>query len=68
MKELCGEFSEHFPSISKELCRVRDAGNRIMHAKKRDVIAFPKVLRDEALECIRSMRHCLETIYTRTFD
>ncbi|OFZ66059.1 MAG: hypothetical protein A2V79_10640 [Betaproteobacteria bacterium RBG_16_56_24] len=65
MNELCDEFSTRFPSLSGELDRVRDAGNRIMHAKKHDVIAFPKVLREEALGCIRSMRYSLETIYAR---
>ncbi|MBK8743676.1 hypothetical protein [Propionivibrio sp.] len=66
MKELSDEFSEQFPSLSIALEQVRDAGNRIMHAKKHDVVAYPKVLREDALGCIRSIRQSLETIYTRT--
>lgn len=66
MKELCDEFSEQFPSLTPALEQVRNAGNRIMHARKHDVIAYPKVLREEALACIRSMRQSLETIYSRT--
>ena len=66
MKELCDEFSKRFTSLSTELEQIRDSGNSIMHVEKRDVIAFPKVLREEALKCIRSMRYSLETIYART--
>jgi len=43
---------------------IRDTGNRILHPKKRDVIAFPKVLRAEALECIKHTRFVLETLYS----
>lgn len=63
MNELCDEFSARFPSLSGELDKVRGAGNRIMHVNQHDVIAFPKVLRSEALDCIRSMRYSIETIY-----
>lgn len=66
LNELCDEFSKRFPSLSTELEQIRDSGNRIMHAGKREVIAFPKVVREEALKCIRSMRYSLETIYVRT--
>lgn len=63
LKELCDDFSVKFPSLTTALEQVRSAGNRIMHARKRDVIAYPKVLREEALESIRLMRQSLETIY-----
>lgn len=66
MNELCDEFSSLFPSLHTALDQVRDAGNRIMHAKQHDILAFPKVLREEALECIRTMRYSLETIYARS--
>ena len=68
MKELCDDFSTQFPSITTALEQVRNAGNRIMHANKHDVIAYPKVLREEALESIRSMRQSLETIYARASE
>jgi hypothetical protein len=66
MKALCDEFATRFPSLSEDFDRVRDTGNRIMHAKKNNVIAIQKVFRDETLDCIRSMRNSLETIYART--
>lgn len=65
MKDLCNEFSTHFPALSDSLEQVRSDGNRIMHAKKGNVTEYPKILRKEALNCIRSMRHSLETIYAR---
>lgn len=68
MKELCDDFSTQFPSITAALEQVRNAGNRIMHASKHDVVAYPKVLREEALASIRSMRQSLETIYARTSE
>lgn len=68
MKQLCDEFSAQIPSLATALEQVRDAGNRIMHARRNDVIAYPKVLREEALESIRAMRQSLEIIYARTCD
>ena len=65
MKELCDEFSTHFPALSASLEQVRSDGNRIMHAQKGNVTEYPKILRKEALNCIRSMRQSLETIYAR---
>ena len=68
MKELCDDFSSQFPPLATALEQVRNAGNRIMHARKHDVVAYPKVLREEALESIRSMRQSLETIYARASE
>lgn len=68
MKELCDDFSVKFPALAAALEQVRSAGNRIMHAKKHDVIAYPKVLREEALASIHSMRQSLETIYARASE
>ena len=68
MKELCEDFSSQFPQLATALEQVRNSGNRIMHASKHDIVAYPKVLREEALESIRSMRQSLETIYARASE
>jgi len=43
---------------------VREAGNRILHPKKRDVISHPKVMRSEALDCIRAARLIVESVFS----
>jgi hypothetical protein len=43
---------------------LRTLRRQILHPKKRDVIAHPKVMRAEALECIRAARIIVETLYS----
>lgn len=62
--ELCEEIGAINPQLKGPLEAIRDTGNRILHPKKRDVVAFPKVLRAEALECIKHTRLVLETLYS----
>lgn len=63
LKHLGEEISTRLPLIEKHIERVRDTGNRILHPKKRDVVALPKVRRDEALKCIESTRLAIERLY-----
>lgn len=62
--ELTEEIGASHPQLRDTLEAIRDTGNRILHPKKRDVVAFPKVLRAEALECIKNTRFVLETLYS----
>jgi hypothetical protein len=64
LKRLGEDFAIHLPELSKPIEIVRDTGNRILHPKKHDVIAHPKVMRSEALECIRAARQVVEAVYS----
>lgn len=64
LKQLGEEISASVPILAKPIETVRETGNRILHPKKRDVIAHPKVMRAEALECIRAARIIVETLYS----
>lgn len=63
LAELIDETSSRYPQIKDDLDRVREAGNRVLHPKKRDVIAMPGVVRREALDCVASTRKILEIVY-----
>ncbi|MBA2490170.1 MAG: DUF4145 domain-containing protein [Gammaproteobacteria bacterium] len=64
LAELIADVAQARQSLGRSLEAVRDTGNRILHPKKHDVIAFPKVLRDEALECVSNTRIVLESLYS----
>ena len=64
LKQLGEEVAEIMPALAVPMEMVRDTGNRILHPKKRDVIAHPKVMRDEALGCIRAAKLIVETLYS----
>jgi hypothetical protein len=64
LKALGRDVASVLPSLEGSLETVRDTGNRILHPKKHDVIAHPKVMRAEALDCIRAARVIVETLYS----
>jgi hypothetical protein len=57
------QMTDYGRNLGGPLERVRGAGNRIFHPKKRDVIAFPYVMREEALDCIRATQIAVESLY-----
>ena len=64
LKRLGEDIAVHVPEVAKPVEIVRETGNRILHPKKHDVIAHPKVMRAEALDCIRAARQIVETVYS----
>ena len=64
LKQLGEEVAAVLPALGAPIETVRDTGNRILHPKKHDVIAHPKVMRSEALDCIRAPRVIVETLYS----
>lgn len=64
LAELISDVGEKLPALKVHLEAVRDTGNRVLHPKKRDVIAFPRVLRDEALQCIKATKKAVEGLYS----
>ena len=64
LKQLGEETANLIPDLKVSIETVRDTGNRILHPKKHDVVAHPKVMRDEALACILAAKHIVETLYS----
>jgi hypothetical protein len=64
LKQLAADYSARLPNLEQPLQLVRDTGNRILHPKKRDVIAHPKVMKSEALDCIKAARLIVEVVYS----
>lgn len=64
LKRLGEEMATRLPALAKPVEIVRDTGNRILHPKKHDVIAHPKVMRSEALGCIQAARAVVEAAYS----
>lgn len=65
LKRLGEEVSSKLPELAQPIETVREAGNRILHPKKRDVVAHPAVMRNEALGCISATRRIVEVLYSR---
>jgi hypothetical protein len=64
---LIDEVGGKYPALQEPLDKVRVTGNRILHpTKKRDteIISFPKVMREEAFECIKDTRLVVEKLYS----
>ena len=64
LKQLGDEVACALPALAASIETVRETGNRILHPTKNDVIAYPKVMRAEALECIRAARLIVESLYS----
>ena len=62
--QLSKEVAAVIPALATPIETVRDTANRILHPKKHDVVSHPKVMRDEALQCIRSARLIVESVYS----
>lgn len=63
---LIDEITEKHPELRDPLETVRNTGNRILHPKKKrgvEIISIPKVIRDEALECVTQTRFIVESLY-----
>jgi hypothetical protein len=66
LHELISNASKARPEIESDVERLRDAGNRILHPKKKqNIVPSPKVLREEAFTCIESATRVLESLYAR---
>jgi hypothetical protein len=66
LKQIGEDVAAQVQGLSAAMDTVRETGNRILHPKKHDVIAHPKVMRAEALECVRAARLIVETLYSDT--
>lgn len=64
LKQLGENIAAQVQALAAAIDTVRETGNRILHPKKHDVIAHPKVMRTEALECVRAARLIVETLYS----
>ena len=64
LKRLGEDIAVHVPEVATPVEVVRETGNRILHPKKHDVIAHQKVMRAEALDCIRAARQVVEAVYS----
>jgi hypothetical protein len=65
LRQLADDFAAVLPALAAPLETVREAGNRILHPQKRDVIAIPKVMRAEALNCIRAAKRIVEEVHVK---
>jgi len=64
LKHLGEDVAIALPELEHPIEIVRDTGNRILHPKKHDVISHPKVMRSEALQCIKSAQLIVEKLYS----
>lgn len=64
---LIDEVTGRYPALREPLEKVRVTGNRILHPRKKrdaEIISFPKVMRQEALDCIEGTRLVVENMYS----
>jgi len=62
---LISELCSVAPDLELDLRRLQDAGNRILHPrKKQNIIPTPMILKSEALDSIRSAVRIVEYLYT----
>ena len=62
---LISELSNVNPALEPDLRHLQDAGNRILHPrKKQNIISTPKIMRSEALDSIRSATRIVEYLYS----
>ena len=67
LDKLINTASNVIPQIHTDLELLREAGNRILHPKKkRNVIPLPKILRSEAFLCVQAATRALEFLYRRS--
>ena len=66
LKWLGEDLANTRPELAAPFDIVRDAGNRILHPKKRDIISHPTVMRSEALDCIRTARLIVESVFSES--
>lgn len=64
LKQLGEDIVTQVQGLSAAVDTVRGTGNRTLHPKKHDVVAHPKVMRAEELECVRAVRLFVETLYS----
>jgi len=63
---LISELETIRPELVTALEVIQDTGNRILHPKKKsgaEIISMPKVMRDEALDCVTQTRFVVERLY-----
>jgi len=64
LARLGNDVAEVLPALKESIEKIREAGNRILHPRKHDVIALPMVMRSEALDCIIATKLIVETLYS----
>jgi len=66
LDDLIKTVSKSHPELERGLRVLQDAGNRVLHPKKKqNVIPTPKVLRSEAYECVKETLSLVETLYAK---
>jgi hypothetical protein len=63
LSQLIEEIAERAPTLAEHSEAIRDKGNRVIHPEKRSVVAIPRILQDEALECIEHTVAVVEQLY-----
>lgn len=64
LDELIELASVKHPELRDNLKTLQDAGNRVLHPKKKqNVIASPRVLREEARDCVKATVRVVEVLY-----
>lgn len=51
------------PDLASHAEAIRDQGNRVIHPKKQNIVAIPRVLEDEALDAITHIVEFVEKLY-----
>jgi hypothetical protein len=63
---LVSEMSERLPNIKDDMESVTEYGNRFLHPKKKDnIITYPKIVMETALDTIRMTKHIVEVMYVK---
>jgi|GEM_PF-1996044 len=64
LRSLVDDVSERRPELQEDMEAILDAGNRTLHPKKKDKLAFlPKALHDLAIRSTISARRVVEKLY-----
>ena len=64
LNDLINRAIPKLPSLKASLITIEEAGNRVLHPKKdQNIIPSPKILRPEALACVRATTHVVEELY-----
>lgn len=64
LNDLISQAIPKVPTLKACLIAIKEAGNRVLHPRKdQNVIPSPKILRSEALECVRATTQVIEVLY-----
>jgi hypothetical protein len=63
LSQLIAGIRGQHPALAAHTEAIRDVGNRVIRPQKRSVVALPRVLQAEALDCIEHTVAVLEVLY-----